>query len=66
MVTYATRERACVHCEYFDGGGARKVERAIASGEVLHGDCLNSLSPRFETTSAMTCDHFFEDSGGKA
>lgn len=53
----------CSYCEYFDAGGLAKAERSRASGELLHGDCLNSLSPRFETTSAMTCDHFFADTG---
>ena len=53
---------SCAYCEYFDGGGIRKVEHARKTGETLHGDCLNSLSPRFQTYASQTCDHFYRDS----
>jgi len=49
----------CLSCEYFDGGGLRQIEKAQVSRTVLYGDCLNPQSPRFETTSAKTCDFFF-------
>jgi hypothetical protein len=49
----------CAFCEYFDGGGLRRVEHARDTGDVLHGDCLCNRSPRFETTSLLTCDHFY-------
>lgn len=52
----------CAFCEYFDGGGMRRVQCARQPGaEILHGDCLNRHSPRFETTSDKTCDFFFAD-----
>ncbi len=58
-----TVSATCAYCEYFDGGGARKVEHARETGEVLHGDCLCSWgAPNFETTSVLTCDFFFRDS----
>ena len=49
---------SCAYCEYFDGGGARNVERAQNSGGELHGDCLNKCSPRFQTYAIQTCGQF--------
>lgn len=50
--------QACAFCEYFDGGGAARVAHAVKADEVLAGDCLNLLSPRFQTTSHDTCRMF--------
>lgn len=36
----------CADCEYFDRH---------------NGDCLNSLSPRFQTTAEQTCAKFYPD-----
>lgn len=38
-------QRICGTCEYFDGGGENAVKHALASGEPLHGDCLNRNKP---------------------
>ncbi len=54
--------RICAHCEFFDGGGQRRVEQARKTGDTLGGDCLNPRSPRFETKSDQTCPVFFLDS----
>lgn len=56
------QQRVCVNCEYFDGGGQRKVEQARKTGNTLGGDCLNPGSSRFETKSDQTCPVFFPDS----
>jgi hypothetical protein len=40
-------ERICRDCEYFDRH---------------YGDCLNRLSPRFQTTADQTCAAFYPDS----
>ena len=50
----------CAYCEYFDGGGEAAVRRAQTTGSVLQGDCLNSRSPRFQTSGADTCPEFLE------
>ena len=55
-------EPLCVNCEYFDGGGLKKVLDARVYGEVLHGDCGNSKAPNFETRSIDTCQEFYPDS----
>jgi len=54
--------KLCLYCEFFDGGGGSKVKSSRETGKLLHGDCLNFKSPRFETTSAKTCSVFFLDS----
>lgn len=41
-----TEERTCERCEYFDRGSVD------ALGE---SDCLNRMSPRFQTRRGMTC-----------
>lgn len=48
---------SCAYCEYFDGGGQKKVEKAIKDADQLAGDCLNTQSPRFQTNSddVMPC-----------
>jgi hypothetical protein len=51
-------QRVCVNCEYFDCGGF-KSDWVPRSHE---GDCLNRLSPRFQTTAERTCDKFYPDS----
>lgn len=58
-----TVEHLCMNCEYFDGGGLKMVLAARAGGDVVHGDCLNSGGPSFETTSADSCSFFYPDSG---
>jgi hypothetical protein len=45
----------CINCEYYDGGGLRQSGVPFS----LHGDCLNSRSPRFQTTADQTCKEFF-------
>jgi hypothetical protein len=45
----------CANCEYFDGGGLGADNKS----RKVHGDCLNSYSPRFETSAHMTCGQFF-------
>jgi hypothetical protein len=47
-----TLERVCRNCEYFDHG------TADATG---YSDCLNRLSPRFQTYAHWTCEHFLPD-----
>ena len=44
----------CSSCEYFDGGGRDKDGQPKS----YHGDCHNSLAPRFETQADNTCDHW--------
>lgn len=51
----------CAFCEFFDGGGLARVAEAIGTGTPIPGDCLNSRSPRFQTTSHGTCDEFYPD-----
>lgn len=41
----------CKYCEYFDDGGA---------DEFGHSDCLNKLSPRFQTYAHQTCQQWVE------
>jgi len=53
--------RTCAYCEYFDGGGQARIERARATDTVLHGDCLNRRSPRFTTDSTDTCPEFYPE-----
>lgn len=47
---------SCLTCEYFDGGGLKVITRAAEDSTLLHGDCLNRRSPRFETNSDFHCD----------
>lgn len=47
-------KKLCRNCEYFDGGG----ERAVKNNPKKHGDCLNILSPRFQTYGDQTCKWF--------
>lgn len=56
---YSTNNSTCSFCEYFDGGGMRLVEDARIKGISLVGDCLNSDSPRFQTSSLDTCACFY-------
>jgi hypothetical protein len=57
------RSETCSTCEYFDGGGENAVRRAIEGGKSLHGDCLNSGSPRFQTSSdSGACDVYCSES----
>lgn len=44
-----TGEQVCGTCEYFDYG---------TMGEDGHSDCLNRLSPRFQTYVTQTCVHW--------
>ena len=46
-----TQPRLCKNCEYFDYGGAE---------ELGHSDCLNRLSPRFQTYAHETCPAWVE------
>jgi len=50
--------KLCGGCEYFDGSGKR------ANGQWVdaHGDCLNPLSGRYQTTVKDTCRYWFPDS----
>lgn len=54
--------RDCARCEYFDGGGEAIVQQALDGLKIVNGDCLNSQSPRFQTTSHDTCASFVEAS----
>ena len=54
-------ETTCSWCEYFDGGGLNQVLRAREADAALEGDCLCPQSPRFQTTSKMTCEAFVLD-----
>lgn len=50
----------CRHCEYYDDGTGAKRTAAI-------GDCLNPLSPRFQTTPGDSCSKWSRNStDGKA
>jgi hypothetical protein len=58
-------EKRCSFCEYFDGGGLARVLEAREKGAELGGDCLNSRSPRLQTTSLGTCEHFYPGTDGR-
>lgn len=59
----AGKQRICLTCEYFDGGGQKLVNDAKLSGEPLHGDCLCSASPRFQTWSNQFCIQWTKSTG---
>lgn len=40
----------CAWCEYFDGGGLKRVE-AARQGPAISGDCLSPSGARFEPMS---------------
>ena len=54
----AAADRRCRRCEYYDGGGTKPDGEPVSDW----GDCLNRLSPRFQTGADDTCDHFTPDS----
>lgn len=45
-----TRRDTCCWCEYFDGGGAQRVQ-AARDGDRISGDCLSHRGARFEPMS---------------
>ena len=53
-------KRICRTCEYWDGGGEIPAKTATI------GDCLNSLSPRFQTEPDFTCPQWQADTTGAA